>query len=177
MARVSGGLEIMRNSDAGQLQVFALLFAAELVRAFGVVAVVALRSLARFDLCFHIFAFPSSRHTFILPHFAAGADVKRKKSRTGCAAGPAEVRRSESVTYAIDDLPSAQSVLDGGQRADVRGRVLTENGEIGLETRGDSPEFVSVTKSFGGIGRQGGKYLAETHTGFGHENVFTEPES
>jgi hypothetical protein len=61
------------------LQVFAFLFAAELIRGFAVVAVVPLGRLAGFDLRFYVFAFPSSRHIDSLTHFAAGAGVYAKK--------------------------------------------------------------------------------------------------
>ena len=73
MVGVSGGFEIMRNASSGELQVLALLFAAELFRAFGVVAVVPRGFLAGFNLRFYVLAFPSSRHISILTHIAAGA--------------------------------------------------------------------------------------------------------
>jgi len=69
----------MSDADAGQLQVLALLFAANLFRAFGFIAVVSLGFLAGFHLCLHVFAFPSSRHTIILTHFAVRADGKSEK--------------------------------------------------------------------------------------------------
>jgi hypothetical protein len=50
-----------------------------LLGTFGFIAVVALGCLAGFDLRFHVFAFPSSRHTYSLPHIAAGAGVYEKK--------------------------------------------------------------------------------------------------
>jgi hypothetical protein len=49
------------------------LLAAELFGAFRVIAVVTLGCLAGLDLRFYVLAFPSSRHTCILTHFAAGA--------------------------------------------------------------------------------------------------------
>jgi hypothetical protein len=73
MVGVSGGFEVMRNASSGELQVLAFLFAAKLFRAFGIIAVVPRGFLAGFNLRFHVLAFPSSRHTLILTHFAAGA--------------------------------------------------------------------------------------------------------
>jgi hypothetical protein len=78
------------NSDPGQLQVFAFLFAAELIRSFAVVAVVPLGRLAGFDLRFYVFAFPSSRHTDSLTHFAAAVgDYEGESLKQGSGAGSA----------------------------------------------------------------------------------------
>jgi hypothetical protein len=86
MIGVCCGIQIMRNPDARELQVLALLFTAQLLRALGVVAVMTLGSLAGFDLRFHVFAFPSSRHAGSLTHFAAGAGVYERKTSRGVRA-------------------------------------------------------------------------------------------
>src|SRR5579863_1488777 len=92
MARMSGGLEVVGNPDPRELQIFALLFAAKLLRAFGVVTVVPLGRLTGFHLRFHVFAFPSSRHTRSLTHFAAGRVFMREKVRGGIQALAARLR-------------------------------------------------------------------------------------
>src|SRR5208282_2271213 len=93
MVWVCRGFQIVGNSNAGQLQVLPFLFAAELLRALRVVAVVALGRLAGLDLRFDVFAFPSSRHTYSLTHFAAGAGDYRENFKRGAPCGHANQER------------------------------------------------------------------------------------
>jgi hypothetical protein len=39
---------------------------------------------------------------------------------------------------AIDDFTGAERVFDVGQRSEIYGRVLMQNGQIGLKTSGDA---------------------------------------
>jgi hypothetical protein len=124
MVRVGCGLQVMNNSRAGELKVFAFLFAPELFRSLAVVAVVPLGCLAGFHLCFHVFAFPSSRHAYSLTHFEAGAGVYEKESSkrqlgTGSAAAGQDGERSVHLHDA------AESSL-----GDV-GEMLGENALVG----------------------------------------------
>ena len=91
--RVCRGFEVMDDSDSGKLQVFAFQLAAELFRAFAVVAVMPVRSFACFHLCFYVFAFPASRHTVSLTHFAAAACVYPRESWWAAQALAARLRR------------------------------------------------------------------------------------
>src|SRR5580704_7762621 len=90
MIGVCCGIQVVGNSDPGQLQVFAFLFPAKLIRGFAVVAVVPLGRLAGFDLRFYVFAFPSSRHSDSLTHFAGSVgDYERESVKRGLGAGGA----------------------------------------------------------------------------------------
>ena len=107
--------QIVGNSDPGQLQVFAFLLTAELIRGFAVVAVVPLGCLAGFDLRFYVFAFPSSRHTDSLTHFAAGVgDYEGESLKRGLGTGGAASGQNGEwgVHYAAESaLSDASQVL------------------------------------------------------------------
>lgn len=61
---VRRGGQIVHDSGAGQLQVFALLVAVNLLGRFGSWWSLLLWSLGRFDLGFYIFTFPTTCHSY-----------------------------------------------------------------------------------------------------------------
>ena len=116
MVGICCGFQIVGNSDPGQLQVFAFLLTAELIRGFAVVAVVPLGCLAGFDLRFYVFAFPSSRHTASLTHFAAGVgDYEGESLKRGSGAGGAASgqNRERGVHHAAESALSDASEVFG----------------------------------------------------------------
>jgi hypothetical protein len=81
---------------------------------------VPLGCLARFYLCFYVFAFPSSCHANILTQFGAVAgDYERETWRMDSAAAQGGEAKPTLFTCAIDDFSGAQGVLNGSQRANV----------------------------------------------------------
>ena len=66
MLRMGGGFEVVDDSDAGELEVFAFLIAPQLLGGFGRRCGFFLLGFQQVNLRFYVFAFPSSGHIDIL---------------------------------------------------------------------------------------------------------------
>src|SRR6266550_3595382 len=151
MVGMSGGSEVVHDTDTGQLKVLALFFAYELFRSLGSRTRFLLRCFRSFDLRFDVLAFPATCHAYSVTQIvqiARDSDGKVTKEKSGAG----------GASLGENGKSRAHHTADGALR-DTR-EMLGKDAAVG-EFGGATGPGHSQAPGFFGLLRAGGSDFAD----------------